>query len=99
MKSKILIIETEIRIFNSGSLKDKRRLQRKITDRLKASHNISIAAIGQQDLWNVIGLTIAYVALDQSIALQKAVALENHICRILEQDGNGEISCFSSEII
>jgi uncharacterized protein YlxP (DUF503 family) len=99
MKHRILIIETEIRLFASGSLKDKRQLQQKIVDKLKASHNISVAVTKQQELWNVIGLTIAYVALNQKSALRKVAALENSICRILEQDGRGDISCFSPEII
>ncbi|MGI6325402.1 MAG: DUF503 family protein [Saccharofermentanales bacterium] len=99
MKHRILIVETEIRLFASGSLKDKRQLQQKIVDKLKTSHNISVAVTKQQELWNVIGLTIAYVALEQKAALQKASALEKNICRILEQDGSGEVSCFYTEII
>jgi len=39
------------------------------------------------------------VALNQKSALRKVAALENSICRILEQDGRGDISCFSPEII
>ncbi len=99
MKHRILIIETEIRLFASGSLKEKRQLRQKIADKLKASHNISVAETRYQELWNMIGLTIAYVALDQSAASQKATTLENSICEILEQDGSGEISYFCSEII
>ena len=99
MKHRILIIETEIRLYASGSLKDKRQVQNRIIDKLKASHTVSVAVTSQQETWNVIGLTIAYVALDQSAASQKASALEEHISRILEQDGSGEISSFSTEII
>ena len=99
MKHRILIIETEIRLFASGSLKEKRQLRQKIVDKLKASHNISVAETKHQELWNIIGLTIAYVALDQSAASQKATALENNIFGILEKDGSGEVSYFSSEII
>lgn len=96
---KILIMEIEIRLFASGSLKDKRSVRKKITDQLKQSNNISVAETSFQDLWNVIGLTIAYVAINQTKASQKAIALENHIARILDQDGSGEISRIYSEII
>lgn len=99
MKHRVLIIETEIRLFASGSLKEKRQLRQKIVDKLKTSHNISVAETRYQELWNMIGLTISYVALDQSAAEQKAAALEKCICEILEQDGSGEINCFNYEII
>lgn len=96
---KILIMEIDIRLFVSGSLKDKRSVRKKITDQLKQAHNISVAETNHQDLWNVIGLTIAYVALNQTKASQKAMALENNIARILDQEGSGEITSIYTEII
>ena len=99
MMHRILIVETEIRLYASGSLKDKRQVQNRIIDKLKASHNVSVAVTSQQETWNMIGLTIAYVALNRSAALQKTTSLEKHIYRILEQDGSGEISSFIPEII
>lgn len=96
---KVLIVEVEIRLFASNSLKEKRGVFQRLVDRLKQAHNISIAETGHRDLWNMIGITIAYVGINQTKALQKAHVLENHMDRILDQDGSGEISFFHHEII
>ncbi|HHV42758.1 MAG TPA: DUF503 domain-containing protein [Clostridiaceae bacterium] len=99
MKHRVLIAEVDIKLYESHSLKDKRKLRRKITDKMKASNNISLAETNQQELWDLIGLTIAYVAIDQSRAEKKAEKLENDICKILEQDGSGELIRYYTEII
>ncbi|HZW97526.1 MAG TPA: DUF503 domain-containing protein [Bacillota bacterium] len=99
MRHRILIIEAEIKLFDSHSLKDKRILRQKLTEKLRSVHNVSIAETGRQELWDLISLTIAYVAIDQSTAENKAESLENRICEILEQDGSGEVIRFDKEII
>lgn len=45
----------------SQSLKDKRRVIKSITSRLKNQYNISIAEVDNQDLWQIATLGIACV--------------------------------------
>ncbi|HHU06905.1 MAG TPA: DUF503 domain-containing protein [Clostridiaceae bacterium] len=99
MQHRILIIEAEIKLFDSHSLKEKRILRQKLTEKLRSGHNVSIAETDKQDLWDFIALTIAYVAIDQSAAEKKAEVLEKRICEILEQDGSGELIRFYREVI
>ncbi|HLT29399.1 MAG TPA: DUF503 domain-containing protein [Myxococcaceae bacterium] len=49
-----------LQIQESGSLKDKRQVVRKVTDRLRARFNVSIAEVGEQDRWQraVLGLSV-----------------------------------------
>jgi uncharacterized protein YlxP (DUF503 family) len=98
MKHRILIIEAEIKLFDSHSLKEKRVLRQKLTEKLRRD-NISIAETGNLELWDLISLTISSVAIDQSAAERKSESLENRICEILEQDGSGELILFTAEII
>ncbi len=98
MKHRILIIEAEIKLFDSHSLKEKRVIRQKLTEKLRRD-NISIAETGNLELWDLISLTISSVAIDQSAAERKSESLENRICEILEQDGSGELILFTAEII
>ena len=82
MKHRILIIEAEIKLFDSHSLKEKRVLRQKLTEKLRRD-NISIAETGNLELWDLISLTISSVAIDQSAAERKSESLENRICEIL----------------
>jgi hypothetical protein len=51
-------------LHGNHSLKDKRRILRSIKDRLKNNFNISIAEIGDQDVWQNLHLGIAAVSSD-----------------------------------
>jgi len=99
VQHRILIIEAEVKLFDSHSLKEKRILRQKLTEKLRSGHNVSIAETDKQDLWDFIALTIAYVAIDQSAAEKKAEVLEKRICEILEQDGSGELIRFYREVV
>lgn len=99
MQHRILIIEAEVKLFDSHSLKEKRILRQKLTEKLRSGHNVSIAETDKQNLWDLIALTIAYVAIDQSAAEKKAEVLEKRICEILEQDGSGELIRFYREVV
>ena len=40
-----------LQIADSGSLKSKRQVLRRVTDRVKARFNVSVAEVEDQDLW------------------------------------------------
>jgi uncharacterized protein len=56
------ICAIEIVLPYAQSLKDKRRVLKGLKDRLKSRHNISMAEVGGQDLWQRATLGIAAVA-------------------------------------
>lgn len=51
-----------IHLPGSHSLKDKRRVLRSVKDRLRSKHNISIAEVEDQDLWQRATLGITAVS-------------------------------------
>ena len=53
-------------LHGNNSLKGKRRVIRAIKDRLKNDFNVSVAEIGNQDVWQSINLGIAAVGVDRA---------------------------------
>lgn len=54
-----------LQIPESGSLKDKRQVVRKVVDRLRARFNASVSEVGDQDRWQQAVLGISVVAGDR----------------------------------
>jgi uncharacterized protein YlxP (DUF503 family) len=54
-----------LQIPDSGSLKSKRQVLRRITDRLKARFNVSVAEVEDQDLWQRATIALAVVSADR----------------------------------
>jgi uncharacterized protein YlxP (DUF503 family) len=54
-----------LQITDSGSLKSKRQVLRRITDRLKARFNVSVAEVEDQDLWQRATIALAVVSADR----------------------------------
>jgi hypothetical protein len=61
---KIGILQFELLIHDSQSLKDKRRVVRSVKDRLHREHMVSVAEVGALDLWNIAVLGLACVSRD-----------------------------------
>jgi uncharacterized protein YlxP (DUF503 family) len=55
----------ELFIPAAQSLKDKRRVLKSLIQRLRNRHNISVAEVEHQDLWQRSGIAIAAVASSQ----------------------------------
>lgn len=60
----VVALSMDLRLYMSGSLKDKRRMRQKLVMRLKKHFNLSIKETGNHDLLNYITFTAAYVAMD-----------------------------------
>ncbi len=57
------IYSFELHLPAARSLKDKRRVLRRLKDRLRARHNIALAETGEHhELWQRAGLTVVSVA-------------------------------------
>jgi uncharacterized protein YlxP (DUF503 family) len=60
------ILRLSLHLPGPGSLKSKRHLLRSAVDRVKARFNVSIAEVGDNDLWQRAVLGVAAVANDSS---------------------------------
>lgn len=59
------ILTVEIHLKDSASLKDKRRVLRRLKDRLKNGFNVSVAEVEDMDKWQKAVLAIAAVSNDK----------------------------------
>ncbi len=62
------ILTISISIPQANSLKDKRRVIKSIKDRLRNGFNVSVAEIGDQDIWRSALLGVAVISEDASYA-------------------------------
>jgi uncharacterized protein YlxP (DUF503 family) len=65
-----------------GSLKEKRMVLRRLKDRLRQHHNVSVAEVEHQDLWQrttlgIVGIASAHAPLEATFA-----AIEAEIVRL-----------------
>jgi uncharacterized protein len=58
------ILTVSISIPQANSLKDKRRVVKSIKDRIRNGFNVSVAEIGDQDIWRSAQLGIAVISED-----------------------------------
>ena len=60
------ILRLTLYIHGASSLKDKRQVLRKVTDRLRSRFNGSVAEVGDNDVWQKAIIGISAVANDHS---------------------------------
>lgn len=85
----------ELRLPESFSLKDKRRVVKSLLDRLHQRFNLSAAEVGHQEHHKLAELAVACVATDSTHAnqiLQAAMAF-------VEADGRAELTVLETEIL
>ena len=59
------VLRIDLLVSDSGSLKDKRRVIRRLKDRIKNHFNVSIAEIDNMDKWQKATLAMAAVSNDK----------------------------------
>lgn len=64
----IAILTVNLSIPHANSLKDKRRVVKSIKDRVRNGFNVSVAEIGEQDIWRSARLGIAVISEDAAYA-------------------------------
>lgn len=69
------------------SLKEKRQVLRRIKDRVKNKFDVSIAEVGNQDLWQRGELGVAVVTTDSTASEQ----ILNSVLNYIESEGTVEI--------
>jgi len=82
-------------LHGNNSLKGKRRVIRAIKDRLKNDFNVSVAEIGNQDVWQSINLGIAAVGVDRAYI----DGLISKVIDAIDRMNLAEIVDYKSEIL
>lgn len=62
------ILSLDVRVGSSNSLKDKRRVIKSLTTRIRNSFNVSISEVGCQDLWQRSELGVAFLTTEVRFA-------------------------------
>ena len=74
----VALLSVELHIPGSRSLKDKRMVLRRLKDRI-GTHNVAIAEVAHQDLWQRAGLGIVTISTTRTHAEQELAAVADEI--------------------
>jgi uncharacterized protein YlxP (DUF503 family) len=83
------ILRLTFYIPGAASLKDKRQVLRKVVDRLRARFNVSVAEVGDNDVWQRAVVGICAVANDHSFVnevLDKCARDAGNIAEIINRE-------------
>ena len=83
------LLRLTLYIHGASSLKDKRQVLRKVTDRLRSRFNVSVAEVGDNDVWQKAIVGIAAVANDHSFVnevLDKCARDAGNIAEIVNRE-------------
>lgn len=72
------LLQLDIHVPAAGSLKDKRRHVKSFREGLRSRFNVSVAEVGDPDLWQRIHLAVTMVSNEEALiqeTFEKAVAL------------------------
>ena len=61
----LAVVHLRLNVVQAASLKDKRRVVKSFKDRVRASYNVSVAEVGDQDNWRWCTMAIAMVGSDR----------------------------------
>jgi hypothetical protein len=73
------LLTFELRVEHSHSLKEKRNLVKSLKDRLHSKHNVAVAEIDFQDLWQRALLAAVTISSDRLQASQVLDAVERDV--------------------
>ena len=80
----IALLRAVLSIPEARSLKDKRRVLKSLKDRTLKRMNVSVAEVGQQEVWNRAELAFITVAAEKSVTEKRLAA----ILKLLESGGD-----------
>lgn len=89
------ILTLRLMVPGAHSLKEKRQALRGIKERLRARHNVSVAEVDSQDLWQIAVLGVCAVGTDRAIVesvLDAAV-------RVAAQDRHAQLAGAVKEFV
>ena len=88
------LLSIEAYLPSAHSLKDKRRILRKVMDGVKHRHNVSIAEVCENDVWQRAAIAVCMVANESAFVDSALSKILNEIERNLE----GEITNYSIDL-
>ena len=83
------ILRLSLYIHGASSLKDKRQVVRKVVDRLRSRFNVSVAEVGDNDIWQRAVIGIGAVSNDRSFVnevLDKCARDAGNIAEIVNRE-------------
>ncbi len=83
------VLRLTLYVHGAASLKDKRQVVRKVTDRLRSRFNVSVAEVGDNDVWQRAVIGIAAVANDHSFVnevLDKCARDAGNVAEIVNRE-------------
>lgn len=83
------VLRLTLYIHGASSLKDKRQVVRKVTDRLRSRFNVGVAEVGDNDVWQRAVIGIVAVANDHSFVnevLDKCARDAGNIAEIVNRE-------------
>lgn len=85
----------EIHLVGTHSLKEKRRVVRRLKDQIRAKFNIAIAEVDHQDLWQ--RATLGMVSISPS--REPLESCFRQVRSILEREVQGDLASFHTEYL
>jgi uncharacterized protein len=76
----VALLSLELHVAEARSLKDKRMVLRAVKDRLK-KHNVAVAELEYQELWQRAGLGVVTIAANEALAERELTAVLDDIER------------------
>ncbi len=89
------VLTVELFLGEASSLKDKRKIIKSMVDRIRARFNVSVAEVGDQDIWQRSTIGISFVSCGQA-HVHKVFAA---IIRFIEACGDVLITDYRTEIL
>ena len=90
------VVRIMLHLPESGSLKDKRRVSRSISTRIRNTFNVAIAEVEDQELWNRLTFAVCCVSTDASHANEMISKIVNFV---QSSDRDFELLDYETEII
>jgi uncharacterized protein YlxP (DUF503 family) len=88
------LLSIEIYLPTAHSLKEKRSILRKVIDRIRHRHNVSIAEVGNNDVWQRATIAVTMVSNDSSFVDSALSKILSEIERSLD----GEILNYTIDL-
>lgn len=73
------LLQAQISIPESHSLKDKRSVLRSLKDRIKNKMNVSVAEVGKQDLWQASEMAFVTIAATRDVVDKRLAEIRTYL--------------------
>lgn len=89
------VLTVDLFLGEANSLKEKRRVLKSVIDRIKSRFNVSVAEVGEQDIWQRSTIGISFISCEQAHVHQVLSA----VVRFIESQGTVLITDYQTELL